>query len=314
MEESKIAWQNKDIISKAFAENLKGKSLEVYGLHLPTVEAVLPTNLPSIQANELRLDNVFLLADHSIALIDYESAYSVNDKLDYIDYVNRIVRHYRKEWDREITARMIVIYTADVERKQVSTEFNAGCLTLHVDAAFLSELDAEGIRKRLNAKILSGETLTDREKMEFVILPMSYRGDQAKNEAIRKNMDLVDHMPDDEEKTFLLTGMAVFANKVIDEALMKRIERMVSMTRLGQRYAERMQQAIERAEKAEAKAAEAEAARVAAEAEAKAAKATAEAEKQMAKALLANGLPLETVLKCSTVLTWRDVEELRAAI
>ena len=230
------------------------------------------------------------------------------------DYVNRIVRHYRKEWGREITARMIVIYTADVERKHVSTEFNAGCLTLHVDAAFLSELDAEGIRKRLNAKILSGETLTDREKMEFVILPMSYRGDQAKNEAIQKNMDLVDQMPDDEEKTFLLTGMAVFANKVIDEALMKRIERMVSMTRLGQRYAERMQQAIERAEKAEAKAAEAEAARVAAEAEAKAAKATAEAEKQMAKALLANGLPLETVLKCSTVLTWRDVEELRAAI
>ena len=49
MEENQIAWQNKDIISKVFAENLKGKSLEVYGIHVPRVKAVLPTNLPLIQ-------------------------------------------------------------------------------------------------------------------------------------------------------------------------------------------------------------------------------------------------------------------------
>ena len=330
MEESKISWQNKDIISKAFTESLKGKSLEVYGIHVPPVEEVLPTNLPSILANELRLDDAFLLTDQSIALVDYESAYSPNDKLDYIDYVSRILRHYRREWKREIVVRMIVIYTADVRRDQVSMDFDAGCLKLHVEAAFLSELDSEGIRKRLNAKILSGERLTDQEKMEFVILPMSYKGNQAKNDAIRENIDLLDHVPDDGDRVFLLSGMAVFANKVIDETLMERIERMIAMTRLGQRYADRMQRAVEEAEakaairvakaeagraEAEAKAAKAtaEAAKATAEAEAKAAKATAEAEKQMAKAMLANGLPLETVLKCSTVLTWRDVEALQAA-
>ena len=311
MEEAKISWQNKDIISKAFAENLKGKSLEVYGIHVPEVEEVLPTNLPSIQANELRLDNAFRFKDQSIGLIDYESAYSENDKLDYIDYLSRVLRYYRKEWKREITVRMIVIYTADVEREQVSTEFNAGCLTLHVDAAFLSELDSAKIRERLNAKILSGTRLTDREKMEFVILPMSYKGNQAKNEAIAENLDQIEDMPDDEDKTFLLTGMAVFANKVITETLMQHIERMVAMTRLGQRYADRMQRTIDEAEarvaEAEAKAAKAEAEAAKAEAEAvtaikvakaaemKAMNAEIETEKRMAKGMLAAGLPLEDI-------------------
>ena len=323
MEESQIAWQNKDIISKAFTENLKGKSLEVYGIHVPEVEAVLPTNLPSIQANELRLDDAFLLRDQSIAIIDYESAYSPDDKLDYIDYASRVLRYYRNEWKREIVVRMIVIYTADVTRKQVSTEFDAGALKLRIDAAFLSELNSAEIRKRLNAKILSGERLTDQEKMEFVILPMSYKGDQAKNAAIQENIDLAEHVPDDGERTFLLAGMAVFANKVINDAMMRRIERMISMTRLGQRYVDRMEQAVEEAEargeargeaRVEARAAksEAEAAKAEAEAEVKAAK--VKVEKQMAKAMLENGLAFETVLKCSTVLTWRDMEALLAAM
>lgn len=40
-----IAYQNKDIVSKIFAESLKEKSLNVYGLNVPKVVGVLPTNL-----------------------------------------------------------------------------------------------------------------------------------------------------------------------------------------------------------------------------------------------------------------------------
>jgi hypothetical protein len=45
----------------------------VYGLELPPIKAVLPTNLPDIKANELRADNVFLLEDDSLLIVDYES-------------------------------------------------------------------------------------------------------------------------------------------------------------------------------------------------------------------------------------------------
>ena len=58
-----IAYQNKDITSKVFAQQFKGKSLKPYGFDLPPVKQVLPTNIPQVQANELRIDNVFLLED-----------------------------------------------------------------------------------------------------------------------------------------------------------------------------------------------------------------------------------------------------------
>ena len=70
-----IAYQNKDISSKFFTERLKGKSLGVYGMELPEVEEVLPTNIPIIKVNELRLDNLLGLADGSVAVVDYESEY-----------------------------------------------------------------------------------------------------------------------------------------------------------------------------------------------------------------------------------------------
>ena len=70
-----IAYQNKDIASKLLAEYIKGKTFRVYGLDVPEVRAVLPTNIPIVRANELRLDNLFELADGTVALVDYESEY-----------------------------------------------------------------------------------------------------------------------------------------------------------------------------------------------------------------------------------------------
>ena len=310
MEGIEVAWQNKDIFSKYFADLLKGKSLAPYGLDIPEVEALLPTNLPMIQANELRADNVFLLRDQSIAIIDYESGYSEDDKQTYIDYVNRIGQRYRREWKREVVIRMIVIYTADITREQVRTEFDLGCLKLHVETAFLSELPSAEIRERLNRKILSGEKLTDEEMMEFIILPMSYRGRQAKNTAIRENMDLMEKIPDDRERMFLLSGMAVIANKVIDEDILDRIRRMISMTRLAQMFEDEKQEAVQRAvEQAVAETT----ARIEKETAARVEReATAQAEKRMAKRLLSNGISPEDVLRCSTYLSMWDIQNLAA--
>lgn len=57
MDGIEIAYQNKDITSKVLAENFKGKTFRSYGLNLPEVRRALPTNLPTVKANELRLDS-----------------------------------------------------------------------------------------------------------------------------------------------------------------------------------------------------------------------------------------------------------------
>ena len=70
-----IAYQNKDIALKYFGDALKNKKLTVYGLPHIKIKDSRPTNLPAIEANELRIDNLFILEDDSYALIDYESTF-----------------------------------------------------------------------------------------------------------------------------------------------------------------------------------------------------------------------------------------------
>lgn len=94
---SDIAYQNKDIASKVFAEQLKGKSLNVYGVETGKIQAVLPTNLPSIRVNELRLDNLLELEDGTVALVDYESEYKRENKVKYLNYLTGIVNRYERE-------------------------------------------------------------------------------------------------------------------------------------------------------------------------------------------------------------------------
>lgn len=66
-----IAYQNKDIASKVTGEALVGRSLAPFGRPDLKIVGLLPTNLPAIESNELRLDNLFLLEGGALALIDY---------------------------------------------------------------------------------------------------------------------------------------------------------------------------------------------------------------------------------------------------
>ena len=123
MEHAEIAYQNKDITSKVLAENFKGKTFRVYGLDLPEIRQVKPTNLPTVKVNELRLDNLFELADDTVAIVDYESTYEEEDKVKYLNYLIGIANRYQKEYYKCPILRMIVIYTGDIDRKQVSNEY-----------------------------------------------------------------------------------------------------------------------------------------------------------------------------------------------
>lgn len=60
-----IAYQNKDIVMKTFADKFKGKSLELFCPNLPRIKDSLETNLPIMIAKESRMDNLFLLEDNS---------------------------------------------------------------------------------------------------------------------------------------------------------------------------------------------------------------------------------------------------------
>lgn len=231
MSDHDIAYQNKDILSKILAENFKDKSLKVYGLDIPEIKQILPTNLPAVQLNEMRLDNLFLLADGSIAVIDYESSVKWENYLKYINYIVRILERYKKE-EKPKQIRMIVIYTADVE--QTVQEISFGCLTLKLEQAFLSRIESGDVWRRLKTKVENGEMLSDEELMEFIILPLTYKGKEPKKQAVKDTVDLAKRIEDKEKQTFVLAGILVFADKVIDQDTAEYIREVLRMTQVAE--------------------------------------------------------------------------------
>ncbi len=241
---NEVVWQNKDITSKVMAEQLKEKSLRVYGLDIPRIVQVLPTNLPEISANELRLDNLFLLEDGTLAIIDYESAYEEGDKVKYLQYVARILERYRKEGKLKVKVRMIVIYTADVREEQVSNVYDVGALTMEIQPAFLSKLDSNEIKERLQRKVEAGERLTDEELMEFIILPLTYKGEEAKKAAVKEMVSLAKGIRETAVLRFVLSGIIVFADKVIDMETGEEVVNRLMMTKVDMILQEREDRAV----------------------------------------------------------------------
>ncbi len=242
---TEIAYQNKDIISKFLAENFRGKTFRVYGLKLPKVKRVLPTNIPTVKANELRMDNLFELADGSMALVDYESDYDKKDKIKYLNYVTGIANRYLQENKECPTIHMIVIYTGDIDRKKVSAKYDIGAVRIKLETAFLSELDSKKIFDKLKKKVAKNQLLNDEELMQFIILPLAYRTKKEKQQKVREIVELAAKIQDKNQQIFTLAGIVVFTDKVIDKETAGKIREVIKLTQVAQIFEEEKQQALE---------------------------------------------------------------------
>lgn len=244
-----IAYQNKDITSKFLAEHLKGKSFRVYGLDLPEIKEVKPTNIPVVQAKELRMDSLFELEDGTVAIVDYESDYEEEDKIKYLGYLIGVARRYRENREPCQKLRMVVIYTGDIKRQTVSCRYDIGALQMGIEAAFLAELDSEGILPELREKVARKELLNDEELMKFIILPLSYQKKEEKEQKLKEVVGLATQIQDREQQIFTLSGLLVFADKIMDRETAKRIRRAIEMTQVAMIFEEEKQDALQEAAK-----------------------------------------------------------------
>lgn len=227
-----IAYQNKDISSKVTGEALVGQSLAPFGLPELQVIGLLPTNLPVVESNELRLDNLFLLSDGSLAIIDYESDYDKENFVKYINYIARVIKRYAiaKQLSDLKQIKMIVIYTADVE--QAESQYDLGSLILMVESAFLLKIETMKIYQELEEKVAAGQVLSEEELMKMMILPLTVKGNPGKQEAIVKVIGLAKRLPDRTQSIRALAGILAFSDKVIDADYSKQIREEMQMTQI----------------------------------------------------------------------------------
>lgn len=196
-EKSEISYHNKDVLSKTFGENLKNKSFAAYGLNLPKIVEVLPTNLPTIEANELRMDNLFRLEDNSL-----------------------------------------------IKRDNTQPKLDIGCLQFAVEEIFLSELDAEAIEVQLDEKIRNNEELTEEDEMQLILLPLIYRCKEEQQKAVRRCFEKVKGITDESRQIFVLSGLLVFTDKIIEKEVAEEIRGWIEMTKVGRIIQEEINQAV----------------------------------------------------------------------
>ncbi len=215
-----IVYQNKDILFKILGQTYKEKSFAAYGIDLPKIRELLPTDLPKIAANEKSIDNLFLLEDGTYAIVDYESVYKKANKIKYLNYIARIMEKYFKE-DETFNLRLIVIYTSDVQSAEPTLETN--CFTLRTEQAFLSHIDGEAAFDEIQGKLQSGIPLADDDLMRLVILPLTVPGSEGKQEMLEKVVDLAEQITDEEQRIFTLSGVIVASDKFINREYLDQI-------------------------------------------------------------------------------------------
>ncbi len=245
-----IAYQNKDIEFKLISETFKEKSFEAYGLNLPKIKAVLPTNLPKVSANEKRMDHLFLLEDDTVAIVDYEAEDKLANRVKYVNYIARVMERYMKDSGMIPDLRMIVIYTGDVEHADNVLETK--CFRLNMEHVFVSHLPGEEIYQEIKHKLENGERLTEQEFMRLIILPLAEKGKEKKQKRVEEVVELAKLIEDEQGQVFVIAGVLVCSDKFIDKDYAKGIRRYLGMTKVFQLFEEEKQEAVLQAAKAAA--------------------------------------------------------------
>lgn len=125
------------------------------------------------------------------------------------------------------------------------------CFTLRMEQVFLSKLDGETIFDSIRVKIERKEKLTEEELMQLIILPLTDKGKEKKQNRIKQIVELAKEIEEEEQQLFVLTGILVNTNQFIDRDYAKQIRRWLNLNKVFQLFEEEKQDAVNEARQKE---------------------------------------------------------------
>jgi hypothetical protein len=209
-------------------------SFSAFGLDLPKIKEVLPTNLPKISAGEKQIDNLLLLEDGTYVIVDYESTYKPENKIKYLNYVARVLERYFSKGmvtgKTGLQLRLIILYTGEVENAEPNLEVN--CLTLRTESVFLNRIDGNKEYATFKSRIENKQPLHNDEIMRAIILPLTQRGIQKKQEMLEQVVETAMEIQDEKLQLMIMSSVLVASDKFISEEFSTRIRRYLNMTKI----------------------------------------------------------------------------------
>lgn len=90
-------------------------------------------------------------------------------------------------------------------------------------------MNSNHIYQKLRFKIENHEPLTEEELMELMILPLTAKGSEAKQDSIRKAVELARKLPDQNDIHTVIAGLLTFTDKFIETTYANRLRRETFM-------------------------------------------------------------------------------------
>ena len=242
----KVAYQNKDISSKFLASMHGDAFAKALGIDMPAVIRNEPTELPSIEVNTMMMDNLFLLEDGSYVIIDYESKYSEENKVKYLNYIARLVKLLYNQ-DKQIPViHIIVIYTADITKDMTTPMVDIGGARVVLTEVFILDWNTEAILQKISNYVRTNQPLSEEEQIQLIMLPLSVKGKAEKLQIFRKCTDIIEDILDDTMRAHLYGGLVAFTDKIIEPKESEEIRRRLKMTKIEKIFYDEKMEALNR--------------------------------------------------------------------
>ncbi|PNR98817.1 hypothetical protein X927_07630 [Petrotoga mexicana DSM 14811] len=224
MKGTNITRNRQDIIFKKMSELFKDKTIEYYELNLPKIISVKPTELPVINVSDRNMDFVFELEDNSLLHLEFQTTWKKADLLRFAQYD---IALYQKE-RRKINT--VVIYSGKYESAE--NELDMGSNKYKVQQVFMIKYDGIKRYKEIKGKIEKGESLTDKDLMDLVFLPLM-RNEKSEEEVTKEALELAIEIPDENKKEAVIGSLLGFSDNYVREEYLNKLKEVIRMTKIG---------------------------------------------------------------------------------
>lgn len=222
--EIQISGHNNDIIMKATAEMFKDKTLEVLGLKTAKIRDIMPTVLPVVEAQEKRLDFVFLLEDETLLHLEFQTTVPEDLLRRVAFYGTRIVAKH----DRDV--HTAIIYSGRIE--SAPNRLHKGSLTYQVTNVYLKGMNGDKEYLRIKIKLEQGEALEQTDLLKLIFLPLM-KSTKSEAEMAVQAAELA-KATNNQYTSFVIGAIVAITDKFLPEEYKKRLLEVLRMTQIEQ--------------------------------------------------------------------------------
>ena len=142
---------------------------------------------------------------------------------------------------------MLVIYSANVKEDTLQNTLDFGAVKLTIESIILKDMDTLGILNDLTNKVENNLPLTDKDKMQLIILPLTCEYEDMRDDVLDKVMDLIRKISDDETKNVIISCIIAFTDKYIKKEQLQKLKGMIRMTQIEQMYVDEANERLRKA-------------------------------------------------------------------